>query len=190
MEPLWLPPGPWNAGWALAWHTEVSDRGERRRTPIGERLYRLKYQFDRSQIEPLAHGLADVLATRIVRPSLQAIIPVPPSNTERPFQPVLELAHRLAELTQIPLVADYLVKAKPTPMLKNIESARGRRQELEGAFLVRDPQRLAGAWVLLFDDLYQTGATLEVATTVLKEQGYVSRVYALVVTRTRTRSWD
>ncbi|MCX2726973.1 hypothetical protein OO015_05620 [Thermomicrobium sp. 4228-Ro] len=186
MELLWLPTGPYDAGWALDWHTVSAGS----RTSIGERLYLLKYRYDRSQIEPLARTLAEALSTRIVRPRLHAIVPIPPSNTERPFQPVLELARCLAQLTGISLVEDYLVKVKPTPMLKNIESATGRRQELEGVFDLRDPYRLAGAWVLLFDDLYQTGATLGAATKTLKEQGHVSRVYALVVTRTRTRPTD
>jgi predicted amidophosphoribosyltransferase len=57
---------------------------------------------------------------------------------------------------------------------------------LAGVFAVTDPERYRGQWVLLFDDICQTGTTLAAAMRVLLEQG-VGRVYTLVVKRTRTR---
>jgi predicted amidophosphoribosyltransferase len=58
---------------------------------------------------------------------------------------------------------------------------------LAGVFTVTDPERYRDQWVLLFDDICQSGTTLAAATRVLLEQGGVGRVYTLVVTRTRTR---
>jgi len=44
---------------------------------------------------------------------------------------------------------------------------------------------VAGKAVLLFDDLFRSGATLNAVTRVLYEQGQCSDVYALALTRTR-----
>ena len=44
---------------------------------------------------------------------------------------------------------------------------------------------LEGKAVLLFDDLFQSGATMNVAARTLKGQGRVKSVYALALTRTR-----
>jgi predicted amidophosphoribosyltransferase len=92
------------------------------RTPVAERLYQLQYQSDASQAAPLVVALADFLDTRVVRLWLAAIVPVPPSNEDRPVQPVRELARALAARTGLPLAEGYLVKQRPTPMLKDIDS--------------------------------------------------------------------
>ena len=159
------------------------------RTPVAERLYQLQYQSNASQVAPLVVALADFLDTRVVRLWLAAICPVPPSNEDRPLQPVRELARALAERTGLALAEGYLVKQRPMPMLKSIDSLAEREQELAGVFTVTDPERYRGQWVLLFDDIYQTGTTLAAATRVLREEGGVAGVYVLMVTRTRTRPW-
>lgn len=55
---------------------------------------------------------------------------------------------------------------------------------LENAYEVRDPSLREKA-VLLLDDLYRSGATLNAVTQVLYEQAQCSDVYALALTRTR-----
>jgi competence protein ComFC len=177
-----LPDGPWEEGWALAWHTEYGMQ----RTPIAEQLYQLKYRSDTSQIGPLADALAAFLGTRRGWPKLAAIVPVPPSNEKRPLQPVRELARALAERTGLPLAERYLLKRRQTRMLKHIDSLAEREQEVAGVFTVTDPERYRGQWVLLFDDICQSGTTLAAATRVLREEGGVAGVYVLVVTLTRT----
>ena len=181
-----LPEGPWRAGWALDWHTEPAERGGVHRTPVAERLYQLQYQSDASQVAPLVVALADFLDTRVVRPWLAAIVPVPPSNEDRPLQPVRELARALAERTGLSLAEGYLVKQRPTPMLKSIDSLAERERVLAEVFAVTDPERYRAEWMLLFDDICQTGTTLAAATRVLREEGGVAGVYVLVVTLTRT----
>jgi len=156
------------------------------RTPVAERLYQLQYQSNASQVAPLVVALADFLDTRVVRLWLAAICPVPPSNEDRPLQPVRELARALAERTGLALAEGYLVKQRPMPMLKSIDSLAEREQEVAGVFTVTDPERYRGRWVLLFDDICQSGTTLAAATRVLREEGGVAGVYVLVVTLTRT----
>jgi len=59
----------------------------------------------------------------------------------------------------------------------------GKFATLEGAFV--SDRDLEGRSVLLLDDLFQSGATMNVAARTLKRQGLVKSVYALALTRTR-----
>jgi hypothetical protein len=56
--------------------------------------------------------------------------------------------------------------------------AAERERVLAGVFTVTDPERYRGQWVLLFDDICQSGTTLAAATRVLLEQGGWTRVYS------------
>jgi len=186
----WLS-GNWRYGWALDLHTVSStplpEGGfETQRTEVGELLYQLKYCLDRSKVEPIAEVAAAFLRSRMVLPYLAAIIPVPPSDTNRPFQPVQELAVRIGQKINLPVRLDYLVKVKLTEALKGIEDSASRKQQLQGAFKVQDLS-LAGKYVLVFDDLFRSGETLKAITEVLYVQGKVARVYVLTITKTRTR---
>lgn len=42
--------------------------------------------------------------------------------------------------------------------------------------------------ILLFDDLYRSGATMNAITEVLYDEGYADDIYALTITRTRSRT--
>jgi competence protein ComFC len=46
-------------------------------------------------------------------------------------------------------------------------------------------QQVQGRNILLLDDLYRSGATLNAITMVLKNEGKADKVYALTLTKTR-----
>ena len=89
--------GNWRAGWALDLHT-VSSRAlakgifDTEYTEVGEALHLLKYRYDKKQIKPLARAAVSFIEAKPELPDLDAIIPVPPSDENRPFQPVQRLA--------------------------------------------------------------------------------------------------
>jgi len=58
---------------------------------------------------------------------------------------------------------------------------------LENAFQV-NRHRVEGKRVLLFDDLYRSGATMNAVSSALREFGKVGGIYALGVTKTRRRA--
>jgi len=183
--------GNWQEGWTLDQHTLSSvklpgDGFDNTRTVLGEMLYKLKYKYDRTWLQPIATQTSNFLKSRKFFPSLNAIIPIPPSETNRPFQPVLVVASKLGQLVNLPVPLDYLEKIRETSPLKGLDEKASRREQLQGAFRVAD-DRFAGQSVLLFDDLYRSGETLNSATDILKNQGRVARVYVLALTRTRTK---
>ena len=183
--------GPWAQGWALDLHTlwsrlDETGRFDTKRSPIGESLYRLKYLNDESQIEILAQVAARFLSGQ-VGPyfAIDVIVPIPPSDLDRALQPVPAVAREIGKILGITVDETYLRKVKPTPNLKDIEDLRERLEILRGAFRV--DQRYTGKVVLLFDDLYRSGATLAMAAGVVRWAGHVRAVLVLTLTKTRTR---
>lgn len=78
------------------------------------------------------------------------------------------------------------IKRKDTEQIKGVEEPTAREKILQNAFGIKD-LRYRNKKVLLFDDLYRSGATLRVITEVLYEKGRVQNVYVLTLTKTRTR---
>jgi competence protein ComFC len=78
-----------------------------------------------------------------------------------------------------------LPKTRETPQLKNIFDLDERLKALDGVHTV-DAAATQGRKILLFDDLYRSGATMDAITNVLYEQGKAADVFALTITRTRS----
>jgi predicted amidophosphoribosyltransferase len=188
-------PGRWREGFALDYQTISStyigddEFGhplfDTRRTELGELLYRLKYKSDESTVEELADA-----AARFVRSwnqEMALIVPVPPSRSNRPFQPVIALATSLSERLAIPVRTDCVVRVKELPEMKDVYDYDTRLKLLQGAHQVA--QTLVEAKkVLLFDDLFRSGATMNAITNDLYEKGKAAEVFALTITRTRSKS--
>lgn len=188
--------GNWRAGWALDIHTVSSrplpDGGyDTERTEFGELVFQLKYRDDRTKIQPIAEISAKFVEEKFavdghpVLPYLAAVVPIPPSDRNRTFQPVTEVAQEIGKLLSVPVRTDYLMKVKRTEPLKNLPDVANKREQLRGAFAVQS-QDLKNRCVLLVDDLYDSGTTLTEATKVLYEQGGLQHVLVLTLTRTRT----
>lgn len=183
--------GKWKVGWALDLHTISSTPIDDTHfdtvyTEIGELLNHLKYHQKKENIQLLADIVVDFLKTRLVTPYLSAIIPIPPSDTTRTFQPVYEIAKVVGEKLKLKVDYDYLLKIRPTSQLKSIDDPEERRKILADVFQIKD-QRYSGKKVLLFDDLYRSGETMNVATQVLIDSGHVNNVYIFAITKTRSK---
>ena len=70
--------------------------------------------------------------------------------------------------------------------LKNMYKFNERMEILKDAFAV-SKREVEGKNILLFDDLYRSGATLNAITKMLKVKGKAKEVYALTLTMTRRR---
>ena len=183
--------GNWKAGWAIELHTISStllDNGKfyTEYTETGEALKKLKYYNDSLQIPILAEKAVSFLKTRLVKPYLNVILPVPPSNIDRTIQPVFEIAKKIGDSLKILVDFDYLKKTKETEQLKDISDPHDREKLLNDVFDIKD-LRYKNKKVLLFDDLYRSGATLREITRILYEKGRVQNVYILTLTKTRIK---
>lgn len=164
---------------------------ETQRSELGQLLYEIKYRNNYEALDKLSKLTADLFEKVSVELSLgnlrkrkfDIIIPIPPSNIDRQFQLVEELANRISKITGIQVDSKYLTKTI-TPELKQVVDYDERITILKDAFMVPD-KRYKGMSVLIFDDLYRSGATLNAASRVLREHGEVSNVYVLTITKTR-----
>jgi len=185
-------PGRWREGYALEFHTLSSvyigdnEYGHPEfattRSEVGELLYRLKNRSDASVVPEIIEAAAIFLASW--NPTIEAIVPVPASRT-RALQPVMLLGDALAKRLGLPFAQDWVRKTREIPELKNVYDYDERIRLLAGAHEV-DRAKAEGRRVLVFDDLYRSGATVNAITETLYDQGGVSEVFALTITRTRS----
>lgn len=198
INPILLLKGLWHDGYALDLHTLESewvgflpngrDDFNTKRTPMGELVYRLKYRHDRSALDEIVDVTADYISNWWkLKDKIDLIIPVPSSSLTREFQHVNIIAMSVGRKLGVPARDNVLVKVKLTDELKNIKDYEARRSILKGAFTVRKSET-EGKNILLFDDLYRSGATLRTITDVLRDEGKAKTVYVLTLTKTRTKS--
>lgn len=171
--------GPWLAGWALDFHSRY-DGDVASRSLVGELVFRYKYNGEQQLAWELAQRWHDLLAGHPELPCSDAVIPVPPSQ-QRAADPVTTLAQALAEQLKIPALANVLIKTRATRPQKEMTSLAQKRANVAGAFALSGAVR--GKWLILVDDLYDSGATLEEAANVLSRGG-VTGIVVLTLTRT------
>lgn len=182
--------GNWELGFALDKHVLSSvylcdnqyghPTFDTTRSEIGEAIYQLKYKKDWGQVDPLAKEFVRSVFPKFKNVGL--LIPMPPSNV-RAKQPVTELTEAIGRLTGIPVFDNLLIKAKDGEELKNISGKDAKIEALRGRFTINDAIQGSGPWnALIIDDLYDTGATLEMACAALN--GYTKISSAFVSTFT------
>ena len=115
------------------------------------------------------------------------IVPVPLHRSrlwKRRYNQAAILAERIAKLcarTHDPMV---LERKRPTASQGEMPSAKARRRNMLGAFRVlpEKSDRVKGRSILLVDDVFTTGATLDACARALKRAG-AARVDALTLAR-------
>ena len=183
--------GKWREGFSLDLHTISSTfigndefghpQFDTQRSEVGELLYRLKNREDQTSVPKIVEAVETLI--NAWNPIVDILVPVPPS-THRPVQPVLVLAKAISQQLGIPLT-DCVTRTRNEPQLKNVFDLDDRARILEGLHTV-DKTTIQDKSVLLFDDLYRSGATMNAITTDLYETGEATDVFALTITRTRS----
>lgn len=90
-------------------------------TPIGLEMNHLKYWREIHRAEPIGVTAADFLNQQLPYWNINLIIPVPPSDTTREFQPVYEIVNHVGRLCNLPIDFYSLKKLKSTSELKGID---------------------------------------------------------------------
>lgn len=186
--------GPWDEGFALDVHTTSSvylgddsyghPRYETTYSEIGELIFRLKYRGEKASIAPLCEAACDFVKQRGWQ--VDMIVGVPPSRPGRRIQPVFLLTDAMGKALGVEVCRDCIKKVKSTAELKTVYEYNRRLELLADAYAVA-ADKTKGRNVLLTDDLYRSGATLEAVAKSLRDAGQVGRLFALTFTRTRKR---
>jgi competence protein ComFC len=103
------------------------------------------------------------------------VIPVPLHQTrerERRYNQSEIIARRIAELLNISLAVDYLVRPRATKQQAKLPE-KERWNNVKNAFVVNDKSKplITGKYILLVDDIVTTGATVSEASKPLLNAG-------------------
>lgn len=155
--------------------------------PLAHAVRRLKYDA----VEPLGPVLGAYLANRCTAEELlpadwqieiKAVIPVPlhPSRLRwRGFNQAELLAAPLADALKVPLETDMLRRTKRTASQVG-KTAEQRRAGMTSDAFAANIARVNGCGVLLVDDIFTTGATLNACAGVLRSAGAMP-IYAVAL---------
>lgn len=144
----------------------------------------LKY----AEVAPLGAWFAKQLSTLIesdpVSFAADVLVPVPLDAArmrERGYNQAELIARPLARILGIPFRSYLLVRTKPRP--EKIRLTRRERWEtVRGAYALHKSAQVDKLRVILVDDVFTTGATLDACSRALREAG-ASRVIGLTVAR-------
>ena len=183
--------GRWQSGVALDLHTTSSTpigpnefghmQFDTVRPEIAELLFRLKNRADRDAAGPIIETTAKFLAQ--YRDKFDCIVPVPPSH-QRALQPVIVLAEGIGAALGVPVLS-CITTTRSTSQLKNVTDPEERKKQVEGLYQVAAAQT-QGRSILLFDDLFRSGTTMNAITDELLDPGKAAAVRALTITKTRS----
>lgn len=101
------------------------------------------------------------------------IIPVPLTKEKlykRGFSQTLLIAKEIGKYYNLPVYSNILIKYKETPAQSTLPREK-RLKNLEGSFKVAQKEKIQNKNILLFDDVYTTGATVRECSKILKENG-------------------
>lgn len=168
-------PRSFEAGMALLNYNDAARRS----------MAAVKYKNKREYLDFYARAMAVRMTKRVKGWQADALVPVPvhPSRRRvRGYNQAQELAKRLAKAWEIPVDDRLLYRTRRTAPQKSLNS-RERLANLQQAFAV-DRRRAAKGdvpeTVILVDDIYTTGSTIEACSRVLKAAG-VKRVYYVAI---------
>ena len=141
----------------------------------------VKYHGDCQLLDYPCMDFAERTAEEVRKWKAEVLIPVPVHRERlrmRGYNQAEEIANRLSEVWKIPVDAGYLSRVKRTAAQKELTDTE-RMTNLYDAFsLTGDPGKYRT--VILIDDIYTTGSTLESCTRVLLRAG-VRQVYGAVL---------
>ena len=145
-------------------------------TELGKLVYDLKYGNDKETVDKILELIKEEL--EVYRDKIDIIIPVPPSNKVRYYQPVFELVKTFAR---------HLNKEYKLNILNKITSVQAKDGKSVENMIKLEYNFDRKVNVLLVDDLFNTGNTLRECYKVLKQDCNIEKVYCLVMTRRRRK---
>ncbi|BDF38691.1 amidophosphoribosyltransferase [Lachnospiraceae bacterium] len=151
------------------------------KSPVSNSIYRFKYQNQRNYGSYYANKMTECCNTfiRACNPYLIVPIPLHPARRrKRGYNQAEVLADCLGKLTDIRVDSKGLARIRSSSPQKLLGS-RERKRNMQGAFAVTE-RFVPVPSILLVDDIYTTGNTIDAAAEILKKSG-VQNVYFLTI---------
>ncbi len=164
--------------------------------PLNYQTPLLKKAIQKFKFQPFIRELAKPLALLIIEHfqlidkspdfSRHILIPIPLEKRKlkwRGFNQAQEIAKELSNFLKTPVFNGVLIKIKSTPPQVELPE-KERKENIKDAFFCQGSGWVKDKKILLVDDIYTTGSTLEEAAKVLKIAG-AKEIIGVVVARAR-----
>ena len=151
---------------------------------LREAIHKFKYHKNLSLGKVLAELMISNIPGKMSFSKFDCIIPVPLHKKklkERGFNQSLILSKKIGQYFNLPVVYDNLKRIRYTEAQTNLSHAK-RKKNVKNAFSLRNPNNLKNKDILLIDDIYTTGSTINECAKTLKKAG-VNKIFALTLAR-------
>ena len=146
---------------------------------VSQMLYRYKYENRRDYTDFLASQASAKYGKWIKMRGIDCIMPIPlhkKKQNQRGYNQAELLARQISQNVHIPIDAHCLIRTRNTVPQKEL-SDKERKKNLKNAFKIRR-NVVQYKKVLLVDDIYTTGSTIDAAAQALQKAG-AEEVYFL-----------
>ncbi len=151
---------------------------------VEKAIKQLKYQF----VSDTAQTLISLIppSAYLLIPKTAVLYPIPLHKDRlkwRGFNQAQKLAQILAPKLKIKLISGLLIRTQKRTPQADVRSRQNRIKNAQGLFTLSPAVSISQyPNILLFDDVWTTGATMKEAAKVLKRVG-VQKVYGLTIAR-------
>lgn len=159
-------------GWAL-WIYEDK---------VKEAIYRLKYGELSVYGKTMGAYMVRCFRKEYEKAGIHCIIPVPihpKRKRRRGFNQAQSIGEEISREMNIPIFFKVLHRTKDTKPNSGL-SYIARRENIKGAFEIREREKIEGKNILIIDDIYTTGSTIDACAEILKYSG-AEKVYFTTV---------
>ena len=144
-------------------------------------LYRFKYAGRAEYAAFYAQMTVKNYGETIRRMKADFLLPVPLHTSrmrKRGYNQAEEFARQISDRIQVPVRTDVIKRKRNTAALKTMDAAQ-RQNNLKNAFIIT-ANDVKLKTIIVIDDIYTTGATMDAIAGLLKKAGAAS-VYVLTV---------
>ncbi len=176
LKPMALP-GDFKLGYSLGKYRE----NKRKRTKLGKLVYHFKYKKNKKAGEILVD-----LSYQFIKqnyPDFDAIVAVPPAVASTHFFVNRFFSENLADKLQKPLANKIIQRTRFTAEQKNPVDLINKRKNVKDSFKVLESEKIKNKTVLLIDDIYDSGATVNEISGLLKS-ALAQKVFVFTIAKT------
>ena len=149
--------------------------------PVSSSIYEFKYKNKRVYGEVYGRKMAEQFSDLIRMWEIDVLIPVPlhrKKQRKRGYNQAEIIARELGKRLEIPVDTSVIIRGRETTPQKEL-GQKNRRKNLKKAFRLTG-KRLRGKNILLIDDIYTTGSTIDAMSEVLTKTG-CEKIYFLTI---------
>lgn len=139
---------------------------------VRQSIYRYKYENKREYADFYADEICRRLGREILQWQADAIVPIPLHTSRqrmRGFNQSQLIAEQVGRRLKVPVDSDLVIREKKTIAQKQLNHSE-RQNNLKKAFKIRQNDVKLDT-VILLDDIYTTGSTIDAVAALLKDTG-------------------